>query len=179
MVAPHTSATVRDDGQMRRTADRSYPWWASKSTTTLLLSIFSSLPPKMAPLKLSMSGLLLPILDAQAIDRPKPPRSFRRTFDFFASGRQYPNTRPGRQASEAAKARQAGSRQEKSGDFQVKQRFSAREAAPMVRQAGAERTISPFKHAFKGHPGSRFDRSTGWYCQAGRKKERLLAISEF
>ena len=43
---------------------------------------------------------------------------------FLLPAWQYPSTRPGRQASEvhaaAAKARQAGSRQEKLGDFQVK-----------------------------------------------------------
>jgi len=62
--------------------------------------------------------------------------------------------RPGRQA--AGKKNHAISK--------WKQRFSARKAAHTARQADAERAISPFK----GHPGSRFDRSTA-YCKAVRK----------
>ena len=64
---------------------------------------------------------------------------------FLRSAWQYPSTRSGRQASEAhaaaAKARQAGSRQEKQAISKWKKRFSAREVAHKARQAGAERTI--------------------------------------
>ena len=75
------------------------------------------------------------------------------------------------QASEvhasAAKVRQVGSRQEKPGDFQVKQRFSAREVAHKARQAGAERTISPSK-VTKAAILAVHTR----YCQAGSKKAK-------
>ena len=83
-------------------------------------------------------------------------------FDFFAfclALGEYKARQAGQRGyAAAAKARQAGSRQETPGDFQVKTAVSARDVARKARQADAERAISPFK----GHPGPRQPFFTQW-----------------